>query len=61
MLIYTPEKGDTFADAVAALGPLFEIAFVAAVLVVMLALLVIGVWGALKGYPGVKAHEPQPG
>ncbi len=42
------------------LGPVFAFLFMALVIVTMVALLVVGAWGVVKGYRGVRAREPLP-
>jgi hypothetical protein len=61
MMLLTPDPNDSLADDIAKLGPLWGHAFMAAVIVVMLALFAIAIWGMIKGYRGVKVVEPQPG
>jgi hypothetical protein len=46
---------------IAELGPLFGTLFFALVVTIMVAMLVVGAWGVVRGFPGVRAREPQPG
>jgi hypothetical protein len=60
-MMLEPPQTDSLADDIAKLGPVFEVAFAAAIIVVLLALLAVSIRGVIKGYPGVKVKEPQPG
>lgn len=51
----------TLSDEIVRLGPVFAFLFYALLILGMLALLGIGIWGVVKGYPGVRAREPRPG
>lgn len=51
----------TLSYEIARLGPVFAFLFIALLVVTMVALLAVGVWGVVKGYPGVRAREPLPG